>query len=103
MGAREENLRAALLAAHTVDGGAHAIAIFEGLARDQFVTPDDRLAAAKIDDDIAVFHALHCAVDDLADAVLVLLILAVALGLAHLLHNHLLGGLCRDATEIHGR
>ena len=43
------------------------------------------------------------AVHDLADAVLVFLVLAVALGVAHLLHDHLLGRLRRDAAEIEGR
>jgi hypothetical protein len=35
MGARQEDLRAALLAAHVVDIGADAVAITEGFARDQ--------------------------------------------------------------------
>ncbi len=103
MGARQENLRAALLAAHVVDIGANAVAIFVGLARNQFVAADDRLAAAEIDDDVAVFDALDRAVDDLADAVLVFVVLAVALGLAHLLHDHLLGRLGGDAAEVHRR
>ena len=40
--------------------------------------------------------------DDLADAVLVLVVLALALGLAHLLHDDLLGVLRGDAAEIRG-
>ena len=103
MGARQEDLRAALLAAHVVDIGADAVAILEVLARDQLVAADDRLAAAEVDDDVAVFDALDGAVDDLADAVLVFVELAVALGLAHLLHDHLLGRLRGDAAEIHRR
>ena len=103
MGARQEDLRAALLAAHVVDIGADAVAILEVLARDQLVAADDRLAAAEIDDDVAVFDALDRAVDDLADAVLVFVVLAVALGLAHLLHDDLLGRLRGDAAEIHRR
>ena len=43
------------------------------------------------------------AVDDLADAVLVLVELALALGLAHLLHDDLLGVLRGDAAEIERR
>ena len=103
MGARQEDLRAALLAAHVVDVGADAVAIAEGLARDQLVAADDALAAAEIDDDVAVFDALDLAVDDLADAVLELLVLAVALGVAHLLDDHLLGRLGGDAAEIDRR
>ena len=103
MGARQEDLRAALLAADVVDVGADAVAVAEGLARDQLVAADDALAAAEVDDDVAVLDALDHAVDDLADAVLELLVLAVALGLAHLLHDHLLGRLGGDAAEIHRR
>ena len=96
MRAREEDLRSARLAPHVVDIGADAVAGAEHFARDQFVAPHDRLAragAAEIDDDIAVFDAFDLAVDDLADAVLVDVILLVALGLADFLHEHLLGGL----------
>src|SRR5690606_17296435 len=63
----------------------------------------DRFAAAEIHDDVAILDALHRAVDDLADAVLVLVELAVTLGLAHLLHDDLLGRLRGDAAEIHRR
>ena len=70
MRARQEDLRPALLAAHVVDVGADAVAVAEGLARDQLVAADDAFAAAEIDDDVAVFDALDGAVDDLADAVL---------------------------------
>ena len=41
--------------------------------------------------------------DDLADAVLEFVIHALALGIAHLLHDHLLGVLRGDAAEIDGR
>ncbi len=103
MGARQENLRPALLAADVVDVGADAVAVAEGLARDELVAAHDALAAAEIDDDVAVLDALDLAVDDLADAILELLVLAVALGVAHLLDDDLLGGLRRDAAEVHGR
>ena len=103
MRARQEDLRAALFAAHVVDVGADAVAILVVFARDQLVAADDRLATAEIDDDIAVFDTLDGAVDDLADAVLVFVILAVAFGLAHLLHDDLLGRLRGDTAEIHRR
>ena len=73
------------------------------LARQHLVAAHDRLAAAEIDDHVAVFDALDDAVDDVADAVLVFLVLAVALGLAHLLHDHLLGRLRGDAAEFERR
>ena len=103
MGARQEDLRAARLAPHVVDVGADAVAVAEDLARQQFVAPHDRFAAAEIDDHVAVFDPLDDAVDDVADAVLVLLVLAVALGLAHLLHDHLLCGLGGDAAVFQRR
>jgi hypothetical protein len=101
MGARQEDLRAARLAAHVVDVGADAVALAEDLARQQFVAAHDRLGAAEIDHHVAVLDALHHAVDDLADAVLVLLVLPLALGLPHFLHDDLLRRLCGDAAEIH--
>ena len=103
MGARQEDLRPARLAAHVEDVGADAVAGAEGLARDHLVAADDALAAAEVDDDVAVLDALDHAVDDLADAVLVLVVLAVALGLAHLLDDDLLGRLRGDAAEVEGR
>ena len=93
----------ALLAAHVVDVGADAVAEAHVLARDHLVAADDALGAAEVDDDVAVFDALDGAVDDLADAVLVLVVLALALGLAHLLHDHLLGVLRRHAAEVERR
>ena len=103
MGARQENLRAARFLAHVVDIGAHAVALAETLARHQFVAAQHRLGAAEIDDDIAVFDALDDAVDDFADAILEFLVLALALGVAHLLDDDLLGGLRGDAAEIDRR
>ncbi len=103
VGARQENLRPRGLAAHVVDVGADAIAVAEDLARQELVAAHDGLAAAEVDDDVAVLDALDHAVDDLADAVLVFLVLAVALGLAHLLHDHLLRRLRRDAAVFERR
>ena len=103
MRARQEDLGSALFAAHVVDVGAHAVAGAEGFARQRLVATDDAFATTQVDNDVAVFDALHCAVDDLADAVLVFGIHAVALGIAHLLHDHLLGVLRGDAAELDGR
>src|ERR1700722_11536810 len=88
MGAGEENLRAPRFAPHVENIGADAVAVAEHFARQHFVAADDGLAAAQIDDDAAIFDALDDAIDDIADAVLEFLILAVALGLAYLLHDH---------------
>ncbi len=101
--ARQEDLRATLLTAHVIDVGADAIAVADVFARDHFIAADDALGAAKIDDDVAVLGALHRAVDDLAEAVLVFAELAIALGLAHFLHDDLLGVLRGHAAEIQRR
>src|SRR5216683_1428870 len=103
MGARQEDLRAARFLPHIVNIGAHPLALPEALARQQLVAPQHRLGAPEIDDDIAEFDALDEAVDDFADPVFEFLVLALALGIAHLLHDYLLGGLRRDPAEIYGR
>src|SRR5689334_1771327 len=103
MRTREENLRAAWFAPHIVNIGANAVAVAEHLARQQFVAPYDGLAAAEIGHHVAVFDTLDDAVDDVADAVLVLGILPVALGLAHFLHDDLLGRLRGDAAIFERR
>lgn len=83
MGARQENLRTALFAAHVVDIGTNAVAVTERFARDQFIAAHDGFATTEIDDHIAVFDALDCAIDDFANAILVFVILTVTLGFAH--------------------
>ena len=103
MRARQENLRAARLAADIVDIGAHALIHLQVLARQSVIAADNRLGAAQVDNHIAVFHALDDAVDDLADAILVFLELALALGFAQALHHHLLAGLRHDPAEIEHR
>ena len=72
-------------------------------ARNAFVASQQGFGAAQIGDDVAELDPLDQAVDVLADPVFELLVLALALGLAHLLDNHLLGGLRRDAAEVDGR
>ena len=103
MRARQEDLRPARLRPDVVDVGAHPVLVAKGLARLHLVAPQDRLGAAEVDQDVAVLGALDLADHDLADAVLELLVLALALGLAHLLDDHLLGALRRDPTEIDRR
>jgi hypothetical protein len=98
-----EDLRPSLLAPHVVDVGTNAITQADVLARDHLVAADDALGTAQIDDHVAVFDALDRTVDDLAHAVLVLVMMPLAFGLAHFLHDHLLGVLGRYAAEIEGR
>src|SRR6202020_3204057 len=97
------NLRPALLAPYVVDVGADTVAVAEHLARQHFVAPHDRFAAAEIDHHVAVLDTLDAAVDDIADAVLVFVILPIALGFAHFLHDHLLRRLRGDAPLFQRR
>ena len=85
------------------DQRADAIADAHHFARDLLVAADHALGAAEIDDDMAELDALDDAGDDLADAVLEFFILALALGIADLLEDHLLGGLRGDAAEFDRR
>ena len=103
MGARQEDLRAAGFAADAQDQRADAVADADHLARDLLVAADDALGAAEVDDHVAELDALDDAGDDLAGAVLELLILALALGVADLLEDDLLGGLGGDSAELDRR
>src|SRR5581483_6177469 len=82
MRAGQEDLRPARLFAHIVNVGPNPIAVLEVLAGQGLIPPQDRFGAAELDGDVAVFDALHDAVDDLADAILVLLELPLTLRLA---------------------
>ncbi len=103
MSAGEKNLRPTLFAAHIINISANPVAVAEGLARQGLIAPNDGFAAPEVDNDIAVFDTLDDAVDDLADAVLELIVLPLALGVANLLDDHLLGVLGGDAAEIDRR
>src|SRR5262245_1460898 len=90
MRALQTDLWPARLAAQVVNEGADPVSVTECFARQQFVTSHDRFAAAEIDNHVAVFHPFDDAVDDIGNAVLVLLILTIALRFPNFLHNHLL-------------
>ncbi len=60
---------------------------------------DDRLGPAEIDDHVAALEALHRTGDQLSELRGVLVVNVVALGLADLLVEHLLGALGRDAPQ----
>ena len=103
IGARQHDLRALGAAVHAADDRADAVADRVVLRARLFLARQLRLDAAQLHDDVAVLEPLDDAVDDLADALAVLGVDVLALGLAHLLEDHLLGGLRRDAAEIFGR
>ena len=85
------------------DQRADAVADADHFARDLLVAADDALGAAEVDDDVAELDALDDAGDDFAGAVLEFFILALALGVADLLEDDLLGGLGGDAAELDRR
>ena len=85
------------------DQAADAVADADHFARDLLVAADDALGAAEVDDDVAELDALDDAGDDFVGAVLELLILALALGVADLLEDDLLGGLGGDPAEFDRR
>src|SRR5207237_10094316 len=103
MGAGQKNLRAPGFAPHVENIGADTVAVAEHLSRQHLVATDDGFAAAQIDNDAAIFDALDNAIDDIADAVLEFPVLAVALALAHLLHDDLFGGLRGNALVFQRR
>src|SRR6185369_11811288 len=99
----KEDLRAAGFAADGHDQRADAVADADHFARDLLVAADDALGAAEVDDDVAELDALDDAGNDFADAILELFMLALALGVADLLEDDLLGGLGGDSAELDGR
>src|SRR5690606_9715221 len=100
-GAADEQLRAARFAAHVVQVAADAVARTHDVARDRLVLRDEAFGvAAEVDVDVAALHALDHAGHQFADAVLPRVDHLLALGLAHALHDHLLGGLGGDAAEL---
>ena len=103
MGSGQHDLRAFGFAPHVIDVRTDAVAHVELFTRDRLIATHDALAAAQINDDIAVFDALDRAVDDLGDAILELFVLALALGLADLMHDDLTSHLGLDATKLERR
>ena len=99
IGARQDDLRSLRAAVHALDDGAQALARRVALGARLFLARQARLDAAELDDHVAVLEALHRGVHHLADALAVFAEDVLALGLAHLLEDHLLGGLRGDAAE----
>src|SRR5690606_35729320 len=100
-GAADEQLRAAGLAAHVEQVAADAVAGAHDVARDRLVLGDEGFrVAAQVDVDVAALNALDHAGHQFADAILPGVHHLLALGLAHALHDHLLGGLRRDASDV---
>ena len=99
-GARQEQLRTALLGAHVLQVSLDAILRTDRLARNHLVARDEAFGiAAQVDEHAVAIDALDDAGHQRADAALELIDDLRALGLAHLLHDDLLGGLGGDAAE----
>ena len=102
--AREDDLRPLCAGAHVGDDGLDARALLVALAVDLLGARQQRLDLAEVDEDVvAVAGLLDDAGDDLADAVDVLVVHHLALGLADPLQDDLLRRLGRDPTEVIGR
>ena len=101
-GARQEQLRAARLRAHFLQVRLDAVLRLGLLARNHVGARHEAFrVAAEVDVDAVAVDALDHAADQGADAVAVGIDHLRALGLAHLLHDHLLGLLRGDAAEGH--
>src|ERR1022692_673592 len=84
---------------HHADDAAHAVAHAVTFQAGLLLLRQARLRLAQIQNVIGTFHPLHGAVHQFAGAAGILVKDGFALGLAHLLENHLLGGLRRDTAE----
>ena len=97
--ARQDELRAARGAVDLGDVGAHAVAHAQVFLGDQLVARQQRLDAARFDDQVAALGALHRAGHERFAALEEVVQDLLALGVADLLQDHLLGGLRADAPE----
>jgi len=93
-------LRAADIAVDAQQQGAHAVAHAQILFGYHLVARQHRLDAAGLDHGIAALDALHRAGHQLLAAAEEILQDLLALGIADLLQDHLLGGLRADAAEF---
>src|SRR5918992_1047520 len=101
--AREDDLRPLRARPHLRDDRLDAASLLVALAVNLFGSRQERFNLAQVNEDVvAVAGLLDDARDDLRDAVDVLLVHHLALGLADPLQDHLLGGLGGDASEVLG-
>src|SRR5262249_33192215 len=91
IGARQHDLRPLRAAVDALDDGADPLARRVALRARLLLARQHRLDATDLDDQVAALEALHGAVDDLADPLVVLGEDVLALGFANLLEDHLLG------------
>ena len=100
MRARYGDLRAAAFFAHANAQHAQLVALAVALAQHLFLARHRRFRAAKLQNHGATAYGLHSAMDDLAFAFRIFLVLRVAFSFLQLLQHQLLGGLGCNASKI---
>src|SRR5262249_12972708 len=97
--ARDDDLRPLGRAIHHANDDTQTLANVVGFELGLFAFRQSSFGAAHVDDQIRAFGTFYDYGDELADAIVILVVDRVALGLAHLLQNDLLGGLRSDTAE----
>src|SRR5215472_6054817 len=100
--AGHDHLRPLGGAVHGLDDHAQTFADIVGFELGLLSLGQARFGAAHVNDEVGAFGSLHDHGDKLAGAVVILVVNGVALGFAHLLQDHLLGGLRSDAAQHFG-
>ena len=103
MGAGDEDLRAAALAGNLQHVDLDAVVDRQLLGGHLLAGLQKALGAAQLDVNLLVLDALDDGGEYLVFLLAVFVVDHAPLGLAQMLHHHLLGGLRRDAAEVLGR
>ena len=103
MRAGQKDLRPAGFQTHVHNVSADSVARAERFAANHFVPTQNGFGAADIDNHAARFNAFDNAVNDFADTVFILVILADAFGIADFLTDNLFRRLRRNTAEVNGR
>ena len=98
-GARDHDARSFRGSFHAGNHHTHTLGDGKRFQSRLFLARHASFRLADIENYIRAFDALHCGVDDLSDAPDVFVVNRVPLRFAHLLENHLLRQLRRDASQ----
>jgi len=100
---RQNQLRAAVLSANFLEQCANTGTDAEGFTRNDVFASQQRFGViAEVDDNAIAGHFLDRAGDDLTQTITIGFYHLRTLGLAHFLHDDLLGGLRRNTAELDG-
>src|SRR5208337_2817157 len=102
MSAAEDDLDALTDLAHVQDDGADPFVGVVAFPGNLLAAGQDAVGLAQVDDNRATLEPLHRPGDEVGTLVLEFVEEAVALGLADLLDDHLLGCLRRDSPQLRG-